>query len=337
MDMIIIKLGAIGDVLRTTAILPGLKKKYPDCVISWVTKEGSFDILKNNEYIDKIYLIEECLKEKFRELNFDLIINFDDELKACELASSLKAKKIIGAYLKNNQRVYSEYSSLWFDMGLISRFGKRRADELKALNKETYQSILFKILNIENKNYAPQLNLQNEDLKFSKAFAENNDIGRKDLIIGINTGAGGRWQDKKLSIEKTAELIQKLGNGVKDKKLILFGGPEEEERNKEILEKSDEKIIDAGCNNSLMEFASLVNLCKILITSDSLAMHIGIALKKKVVAFFGPTSAAEIEIYGRGKKIVPKKGCLCCYKEICDITPEYDIDEIVGGVKGLIK
>ena len=335
MNILIIKLAAIGDVLRTTAVLPALKEKYPDCSISWVTENKSFDILKNNEFIDKIYLIDEDLKEKLKDVVFDSIISLDDDAKVCNLSSSLNSKKIIGAYLKDGKKAYTEDSAQWFDMGLISRFGKEKADELKALNKKTYQEILFNILNINHEKYKihkPILNLQKEDLKFAKAFAEKNNIERKDLVIGINTGAGGRWQDKKLSIEKTAELIDKL-NVESKVKLILFGGPEETKRNEKIKQKTKTEIIGAGCHNSLMEFASLVNLCKILITSDSLALHIGVALKKKVVVFFGPTSNAEIMLYNKGKKIIPKTGCLCCYKEKCGIPPDYNVNEIVEAVK----
>jgi len=339
MNILVIKLGAIGDVLRTTSVLQALKEKYLDCEISWVTKNKSFDILKNNDFIDKIYLSDENLKEKLKGKIFDLIISLDDDSEACDLASSLNSKKIIGAYLENGKRVYTEDSALWFDIGLISKFGKEKADELKALNKKTHQEILFSILNINNGKYKtcrPILNLQKEDLKFAKQFAEKNNIGKKDLVIGINTGAGGRWQDKKLSIEKTIELIDKLNSELKVK-LILFGGPAEIERNEKIKQDIKTDIIDAGCDNSLMEFASLINLCKILITSDSLALHIGVALKKKVVVFFGPTSFHEIELYNKGKKIIPKTGCLCCYKEKCDIPPDYNVDEIVEGVKELTK
>ena len=108
------------------------------------------------------------------------------------------------------------------------------------------------------------------------------------------------------------------------------------ERNEKIKNLVKTSIIDAGCNNSLMEFASLVNLCNILVASDSLALHIGVALKKKIVCFFCPTSANEIELYNRGIKILPKVGCLCCYKPKCSIPPVYDVDEIVDGVKSLI-
>ena len=122
-----------------------------------------------------------------------------------------------------------------------------------------------------------------------------------------------------------------------DAKLLLFGGPEEKERNKKIKETTKAAIIDTGCNNSLMEFVSLVNLCSILVTSDSLALHIGTALRKKIVAFFYVTSANEIELYTRGTKIVGEGKDYCSYKPKCDIPPEWDIYEIVSATKKLTK
>jgi heptosyltransferase-2 len=371
MQILIIKLGAIGDVIRTTSVLPGLKEKYKDSKIDWVTKKESFDVLKNNNLIGKIYLIDQNIDIKNKE--YDLIISLDDEDSACELVSKIKYhrnptkisrmpkiensfakkdtldstsfhpefsifvhKKVIGAYLDNGKKIYTQDSSPWFDIGLISKFGKQKADELKAENKSTYPEILYKILGLEYKKQEPILILNNDELSFGKNFAEKNNITKTDLVIGINTGAGGRWQDKKLSIEETAELIDKLNNTLKNAKLLLFGGPEETERNKKIMESAKTKIIDAGCNNSLMEFASLVNLCKVLVTSDSLALHIGIALKKRIVSFFYPTSAAEIELYGRGIKIIGKGKSYCSYQTKCTYPPEWDIDEMVDAVKKLI-
>ena len=63
-------------------------------------------------------------------------------------------------------------------------------------------------------------------------------------------------------------------------------------KNIRIKNLAGDKVIDAGCDNSLMDFAALIGLCDILVTSDSLALHIGVALKKYVVTLFGPTSWA---------------------------------------------
>ena len=332
--MLVIKLGAIGDVIRTTSILPGLKEKYPRGDITWVTKKESFDILRNNNLIQKVVAIEN-INNGFDDKNFDLIINLDDDYDACKLAAGIKSKKIIGAYLKNEKITYTEDSSLWFDMGLISKFGKQKADELKAKNKKTYQEIMYQILDLDYKKQEPILILSKKEPEFEKKFAKNNGIENQNIVIGINTGAGGRWQDKKLSIGETAELIDEL-NKIENAKLLLFGGPEEKERNKKIISLVKKDVIDAGTRNSLMEFASLVNLCGILVTSDSLAMHIATALKKKIVSFYYPTSSSEIETYGRGIKIIGKGKSYCSYETKCKYPPEWNIDEFVNAVKSLI-
>lgn len=351
MNILIIKLGAIGDVLRTTSVAPALKEKYPGAKIDWVTKENAFDLIKNNPHIDNIFSIEKY--EKLQK-KYGLVVNFDDEESACKLATEVQKNKLVGAYIQDGQRTYTDDAAEWFDMGLISKFGKKKADELKAANKRTYHEIHFTILDLkDDKKHQTELFLDKENLDFAHNFASQNNIAKDDLIVGINTGAGGRWQDKKLSIEETASLIDKLNNGV-NAKLLLFGGPVEKERNQKIKDsisqkseisgnlensknfQSNTEIIDTGCDNSLMEFASLINLCDILITSDSLAMHIGIALKKKIVVFFYPTSEAEIELYDRGIKIIGKGNSYCSYQTKCDNPPKWDIDEMVGAVKKLV-
>ena len=335
MKILIIKLGAIGDVIRTTAILAGIKEKFHDSMIYWVTKRESLDLLKNNGLIKEVITIGDA--NELKNNSFDLIISLDDDHDACKLASELSSKKIIGAYLENEKDVYTKNSSLWFGMGLISKFGKKRADELKAKNKKTYQEIMYKILGLKYKKQEPILILNRKYLGFGKNFAKKKGIDGKDFVIGINTGAGGRWQDKKLSVEETAEFIDKLNSEINNAKLLLFGGPGEAERNKKIISLAKTKIIDAGCNNSLMEFASLVNLCNILVTSDSLALHIGTALKKRVVCFFYPTSSAEIELYQRGIKIIGKGSSYCSYQPKCDEPPKWDIDNMAKAVKKLSK
>ena len=337
MRILIIKLGAIGDVIRTTAILSGLRQKYEGCIIDWVTKNECFDAIKNNPFLGDIFIIGRDEK-RFAGSNYDLVVCLDDDLEACALASNTNHKKLIGAYLENGERAYTKDSSLWFDMGLLSRYGKQKADQLKAQNKRTYQDMVYEILGIEYQKQEPILALDKAEKKFGAQFARKHAIGKNAVVIGINTGAGGRWEGKKLQIEKTSELIGKLNFALKGigARIILFGGLQERERNNRIISAVKTDVIDAGCSNSLMQFASLVDLCTILITSDSLALHIGTALKKKIVAFFCPTSASEIELYSRGKKIIAKKGCLCCCKQKCDIEPQYDVDEIVEGVKSFL-
>ncbi len=336
MQILIIKLGAMGDVLRMISILRPLKEKYPDAHITWVTKKNSVELLESNPLVDDIIPIGDALKGKIMGGTFDLVISFDDEEEACALASYVKSKKLIGAYLKDGKPAYTPDSGPWFDMGLISIHGKAEADKRKAANKRTYQDIHFSILSLKDpKKHHPTLILDEKERSFGEEFAKRNNIQKNDEVVGLNTGAGGRWQDKKLSIEQTVELIERIAKG-SQAKMILFGGPEEEERNKEIIRKSKVPLIDAGCKNPLRKFAALVDLCDVMVASDSLAMHVAIALQKKVLAFFYPTSAAEIELYGKGKKIIARGKSYCSYQAVCTYPPKWDIDEIAHAAISLL-
>ena len=56
--ILIIKLDAIGDVLRTTSILQPLKLKYPNSHVTWCTKENAKDLFIQNGYVDEIITID---------------------------------------------------------------------------------------------------------------------------------------------------------------------------------------------------------------------------------------------------------------------------------------
>lgn len=70
---------------------------------------------------------------------------------------------------------------------------------------------------------------------------------------------------------------------------------------------------------NIEEYVEWINSCKILITSDSLGLHVALALKKKVIALFGPTVPAEIFFYNRGVVLTPKikYDCIPCISSIC--------------------
>ncbi len=322
--ILIIKLGAMGDVLRTTAILPGLIEKYPEANITWVTKEDSLDIFHNNEYVNKIISFND--KNKIKNENFDIIINLDEDYEACELASLFKGK-IFGFYLDNNKITPTESAQEYFNMSVLGK--KPENDILKKKNKKTYQQLMFEIIGIKPKHSNIIYRLTKEQLKYAEHFARQFNIDRKtDYVIGLNTGSGGRWPSKRISAEKTAKLADLIYSKLKAK-IILFGGKEEVERNNKIIALSKSPIMNAGCGNDLKEFPALISLCDSFVTSDSLGLHMALALKRKVAAFFGPTSSNEIEMYGLGKKIIPKSNCICCYKTDCKANEKIDINKIL--------
>jgi len=307
MRILIVKLGAIGDVIRTTSILEGLKGNE----IDWLTSSAAKPILLNNAFINKIYTWEE--REQLKP--YDLVISLEDDFEVCQFASSRFEKAIKGAYIKDGKVVYTP--SRWFDMSAISKFGLEKANELKKLNKKTFQEHMGELLGTKVGGYV--FELTEEEKKYGIKVARDWGLGtgKNKKVIGINTGAGGRWEMKALTIEKTIELVKRLEKEL-DVTCLILGGEAEQARNEEISKATG--AANAGIH-SLRNFAAIINQCDVLVTSDSLAMHFGIALKKKIVSFFGPTSAVEIELYGLGEKVCPEMDCLTCYRKACDKEP----------------
>lgn len=62
--------------------------------------------------------------------------------------------------------------------------------------------------------------------------------------------------------------------------------------------------------DNLQDYVNWLNSCEVVVTNDSLGLHLAIALEKKFVALFGPTSAHEVHGYGLGTKIVAPDGDL---------------------------
>ena len=84
----IIKLGALGDVIRTLPILIGIKEKYPDSEISWITKKDSFEMVKNSPHVKKMLILPFEPWE-----SFDILYNFDIDDEATFLAGKINSKK----------------------------------------------------------------------------------------------------------------------------------------------------------------------------------------------------------------------------------------------------
>jgi heptosyltransferase-2 len=102
---------------------------------------------------------------------------------------------------------------------------------------------------------------------------------------------------------------------------VLLGGPAEHSRNIRIQKLLGYAVIYPGYNENIRIFAALLNFCDVVVSGDTLAMHLGIALGKRVVALFGPTASDEVYLYGHGVKLSSKIECAPCYKNTCSKKP----------------
>ena len=172
MKILIIKKEALGDVLRTSFIAQALKDKYKNKnpEIFWLTSNKAKAFFINNDYVDEIIDSEE--RNKIKNIFFDLIINLEESEEDCKFISSLKTRKIIGAFFNKKGEIdYTKESSYWFDMSMISKFGKTKADILKKENKKTHREIMSEIIGVNWERYEPFLRLTNQQRKIAQGFA----------------------------------------------------------------------------------------------------------------------------------------------------------------------
>lgn len=313
--ILIIKLGSMGDVLRTTPLLRGLKNKFPLSEVSWLTYDDSALLLEGNRFIDRIHIFDLKDTLSLQAEEFDLIINLDKEPEALALTRLINAKSKFGFTMDSQGNIIaanraSEYS---LRLGLD--------DELKFhRNTKTYPELIFEAAQLDyDRKYEYVFNLPERSLIFADEFFAKRQMNHSDVLIGINTGAGRRFANKNLSVDKLSKLVDLLRKRI-SAKIILLGGPLEIGINKRIKETVGFDVLDSG-SLQIGDFAALVNRSNMVICADTLTLHIALALKKPVLALFGPTCHQEIELYGRGKKLVSSIACAPCYKNICDKHP----------------
>jgi heptosyltransferase-2 len=310
--ILVVKLGAVGDVLRTTSILPALRQKYPGVEITWVTRTNAAPLLQSNPLIDRVLLIEENHLEYLQNESFSVGICLDADSQSATIHSIARCGERFGFVTNSSGKVRpaNEAAAEWWLMGIN--------DGMKRRNRKTYQQIMYEICRLPLPVARPQLYLNGSHELVSIKICEETALGDARKIVGINTGGGGRWQLKKWTFEGYVECIRLLQRCRPEVGVLLLGGPDEVNLNEQIMRAVGEKISDGGCHNSLLEFAGKIRDVDVLLTADSLAMHIGVALERPTVVLVGPTSPWELDVFGKGAVLFSDIECLACYRARCD-------------------
>jgi ADP-heptose:LPS heptosyltransferase len=137
MSVLIIKLGATGDVVRTTPLLRRLRG-----AVTWITSAKNCVLLDG--LADNLRHFSWEARARALDIPYDLVINLEDSLEVAFFLKNVKSADIFGAYADSSKRLrYTENSKCWFDLSLISSYGRERADRFKLLNRWTYQELIF--------------------------------------------------------------------------------------------------------------------------------------------------------------------------------------------------
>lgn len=310
--ILIIKLGAMGDVLRTTFLLEGLKELYPQSNISWIVHKKNSEVLKGNKLIDNIIFNDDNINDYLIKNYFDTVINLDLAPESLALAKLSNKARLIGYTTDDKRNIIASNKAAeeWLKMSAY--------DELKKANNKTYQHHMAKITEIPKDNYEIIVPLNSSSVeKANDLLSSFNIINKSKKIIGINPGAGKRWKLKKWRTDgfiETAKYFSQKGHTI-----LLLGGFEDKEDIDAILKENIPNVFSTGTENPIPDFFAMINLCDIVLCGDTMALHAAAGLKKNIVALFGPTSLPEIEVYERGIKLQSNKECISCYKQECNI------------------
>lgn len=315
-NILIIKLGALGDVVRTTPILHKLKKEFPQAIIWWLTNTP--EILP--EKVDRKlgFSLQNIISLK--SIKFDLLLNLDKDLEACALAVQIKAKTKKGFTLRDGR-----CSPINKDAN--SKFLTGVFDDLNKANRKSYLVEIFEICGFKfngEKYILPQIDAEKKN-KWA--------LPKNKKIVGLNTGCGNRWKSRLWPEEywiSTSKILIKQGY-----KVLLLGGKQEDEKNKLISKKSG--AIYLG-DYPLQDFISLMNQCHLVITAVSMATHLAIGLEKKIILFNNIFNKHEFELYGLGEILEPDFNCTCYFSSNCEEScmKYLSVERVINSVKKLL-
>jgi len=327
--ILIINFDAMGDVLMTTAQLPALKRKYPESTIHWVTLNNAAPLLANNPLVDQVFIYNSESLSIILQIEYDLVLNVDKSQRSCALLNSVNAKRKLGFGLNKNSKIIpmNEGAHYNYNLGMD--------DHLKfKINRRTGQDYLAETFELDYQRDDYIFHFTDEELEFIQQYKKANCIKEKDFMVGFNTGCSLLYPNKKMTIEQHVYLIEKLLSLEKGFKIVLLGGPEDTERNQVIYSRFSGKIINTPTNLGVRRGACFENLPDIVVTGDSFGMHLAIALKKYVIAWFGVSCWTEVDLYDRGIKLYQDNlFCSPCWKKECPYDLEcikmIDLDKIV--------
>jgi heptosyltransferase-2 len=332
-NILIVKYGALGDVVRTSFFAKPLRTQilpiFSSVRLYWLTSPQSVPLLRFNPFIDVI----STNPEELANIDFDVIYSLDDETEILNHVRQLNARKFFGASLNSDDnKTYCDQSSYWFDMGLLSRFGKIRADELKRLNTRSHSEIFKNLFQVDCVDYS-FYNSDNLNANFTAVMQR---LSGGKQAIGLNAFAGKRWPSKALPDTVFPKLVQALShltiNG-QPVHLFLLGSGSDLRKNQDYLKSAVAPInISAlDTDDNVLDLAAAVRTLKLLVTADSLCLHLAVGQQVPTVSFFAPTSAAEIENLAHVRKLRSLSDDYCSYRPDADnatITSERILDEV---------
>lgn len=296
--ILIIKLGAIGDIIRTTPLFTKLQSEYPAAKFYWLTLTP--EILPKGVH-EKLNAKDPLVFAYLHAIKFNIVINLDKDKEACGLTYSLNSTLKYGFTLKDGVPWYC-------DKLAESKYLTGVYDDLNKVNTKSYPEEIFEIMGFHYEKQPYVL-----DTFDSLGYTWN--LTKSRRIVGLNTGCGGRWVSRLWPDKHWLTLIKLLTRAGYE--VVLLGGKDEDIKNKFLASRTEARYLG---HFELPKFINLVNQCDLVVTVVTMALHIGLGLKKKVVLLNNIFNKHEFEMFGLGTILEPEVQCECFFKNTCSRT-----------------
>lgn len=321
MNILIIKLSAIGDVVHTLPSLAAIRKRYPAAHITWVIEEDASDIIAGHPCLDRILVsrrkhwirnlrkLRDARKTigeihsfvmSLRDRKYDLVVDFHGLFKSAVLVLLSRGGRKVG------------YDSMQELSGLF-------------LNEKVYEDMakhaVDRYLDIARHLDAPvqtpefHIHIEEENRKRVTQLLAEGGINRGDRFVAINPVA--LWDTKMWEDQKFAELCDRIVGELK--KVVVFTGGRNDETVRHIRSFMHYPSVDLTGRTTLRDLACLYGRAALVVTTDSGPMHVAAAVGTPTVALFGPTDPARTGPYGVAHTVI-RAGLPCspCFLKTCE-------------------
>ncbi|MBU0507977.1 glycosyltransferase family 9 protein [bacterium] len=322
--ILIIKLAAAGDVIRTTPLLRRIRSERPHAWITWLTETPevvpprAVDPMGADEVLRWGYdggLIIEGTP-------WDWLILLDKDRPAGALAARCNALMRSGFTLEGGRPA-------GLDEAAHAKLLTGIDDKLNRANTLSYPQEIFRICGYE---------FIGEEYVLDPCLEQSvpDGIPKDRPLIGLNTGCAPRWKTRLWPEQHWNDLAWRLRDA--GFTVLLLGGPIEHEKNQRIACASGATYLG---HFPLRQFVRLVGEIDVMVTAVTMAMHLAIGLKKRLVLFNNIFNPREFELYNRGEILEPVPPCECTFVSECDkhcmdrIVPERVLDAVKRQVAAL--
>ena len=351
--ILFIRLGAIGDVIRTLPALNAFRTASKDCYIAWVVEEQSESILKGHPQIDEVILFKRIKWQNglikpatfFKTLNeiffflkelkgkkFDIVLDFHGILKSGIIGFLTGAKKRFGF-----TRRFSKELNFLFNNNRVALPDHR----INRVEKNMFLvDMLSKGLKLGINRSRAVFPVFDEDKKKIDIFFKNSININHKPFLALHPGSSIKTGYKRWSTEKYAKLADRIIKQY-NASIILTWGPDEHETVLKIAGSMEQKPVIACRTQNLRQLAELIKRCSMYIGGDTAPMHIASLSGLPVIAIFGPTDPVINAPYGNKMNIIIRKNLVCspCRNRKCnsvECMKQISVDEVYQAVERLL-